>query len=67
MRALLSNSLAEKLSLTGRNGKKAIMGTPIFDAICGMFLYYILVDANLLLFNNFYVFVMLCCSVLLCC
>ena len=35
MRALIAPSLAERLSLKGRNGKRAIEGTEVHEAIFG--------------------------------
>ena len=35
MRALFSNALAEKLSLSGRNGKEGIITMVLFEVICG--------------------------------
>ena len=33
LRALMTNKLVEQLSLTGRNGKPAIIGMPAFDLV----------------------------------
>ena len=37
MRALLSTDVAEQLSLTGRNGKAAFIGTRLYDAVLGKY------------------------------
>lgn len=35
MRAIMAPALAERLSLKGRNSKRAIEGTALHDVICG--------------------------------